>query len=350
MENNPLPNWHYWHGEPTVSALFKSIPEDFQVTEIPLTEPSGDGEHHLIWLEKVNLNTAFVAEQLAKYLQVPLRNVSYAGRKDKYALTRQYFSVQMPKRTAPDFSQWQLAGAQILSCTRHNRKLRIGALRGNRFDICLRELSQSDELDNRLARIRDQGVPNYFGQQRFGNGGSNLLLGLRMADGEPIRNRNRRSMAISALRAKLFNDYISARLQQGRFEQAISGDVMQLAGSQSFFVAETIDSEIIRRLNERDIFITGPLWGEDNSPALNSAAELEHKVFVQQQSVCQALNGLSLQQERRAIKLLPQNMQWHWQDDTLQLSFSLPSGCFATAVLRELVNVNEGAADENSAE
>ena len=307
------------------------------MTEIPLVEPSGEGEHLLIWLEKRHLNTAYVAEQLARFFNVHLRAVSYAGRKDKHALTRQYFSVHLAAKPVPDVNEFSLPGAEILRAERHNRKLRTGALRGNRFTIRLTDVA-GDDVTSRLQKIATEGVPNYFGEQRFGNQGSNLTLGLRMCQGEVIRNRNKRSMAISALRAYLFNEYVSARLADPKLSSPIAGDVMRLSGSNSFFVADEINDEINQRLHRRDIQVTGPMFGSTASPAKHQALRLEKDICDQHSAILDGLSSINMDHDRRSVHLYPDNLTWECDRDTLTLSFDLPPGCFATSVIRELVN------------
>ena len=327
----------------------KATPEDFRVTEVLGFEPCGEGEHIFLWLQKQNLNTAFVAEALAKFTGLPLRNISYAGRKDKHAITEQWFGVHLPGKTDPDWSKFSLDGAQILRWKRHNKKLRVGVLRGNRFVLTLRDVSDCAEAERRLQLIADEGVPNYFGEQRFGNHQSNLTLGLRMLEGEAIRNRNRRNLAISALRAYLFNQFVSARVQQQRLSRPFPGDVMLLSGSNSFFVAEVIDEPILARLRERDISISAPMWGAGELAAREEALAFEQSVVQQHQNVADGLIELGLSQERRSVHLRPQQLQWQWQGNTLTLSFELPAGCFATSVVRELLIQPESPenSDEN---
>ncbi len=354
-----ISHWHYLHGQPAWKATFKQFPADFQVTEILGYDPLGEGEHIYLWVEKENLNTAFVAEQLAKFCKLPLRAISYAGRKDKYALTRQWFGVHKPGKIDYDWSQWQLEGVKVLKAIRHNKKLRTGVLKGNTFAITLREveLLAKPEIEKRLQQIKVSGVPNYFGEQRFGSSkyapqGANLVLAQKMIEGEEIRNRNKRSMAISALRSWLFNEFIHARLTAGKFATPQQGDAMQLAGSHSFFIVEQVDETIQSRLKSGDIQITAPMWGKGELPSQFDVNVQEQALAGQHVQICQALESLGLEQERRAIHLAPQDMQWHWQDNDLVLNFSLPSGAFATSVLREVFElITSGDGDnENSAE
>jgi len=251
-------HWHYLHGKPLVMGVLKERVEDFIVRECLGYDPSGEGEHIYLWVRKQGLNTAFVAEEIAKFCQLPLRAVTYAGRKDKYAVTEQWFSVHKTGLTEYEWAKFTLAGAQILKAIRHNKKQRIGVLKGNQFELVVRNLSAIEGLQQRLELIAAKGVPNYFGGQRFGDTkhhqqGGNLVLAQAMIAGEAIRNRNKRPMAISALRASLFTQFVDQRIRQNCFAQPLVGDLMILSGSASFFCAELSHPHIMPRPQSADI-------------------------------------------------------------------------------------------------
>ncbi|MFT4747222.1 MAG: tRNA pseudouridine13 synthase [Congregibacter sp.] len=339
---------HWLHQYPKLDILgqFKSSAEDFQVTEVLGYEPIGEGEHIYLWVRKTGLNTAYLAEQIAKFTQLPLRAVTYAGRKDKHAQTEQWFSVHLPGKGEFDWTQFNESGAKVLKSIRHNKKLRTGVLKGNRFNILIKQLSSSSGIDERLQQIKKTGVPNYFGSQRFGNTlhdprGGNLVLADKMVNGEAIRNRNKRSMAISALRSWLFNEIVHSRLLNGHLNKPLFGDVMQLAGSHSFFCAQQIDNSIEQRIEQRDIYLSAPLWGEGQLASQSEAFHFEQSFAKQHPTVTQTLEDLGLKQERRAINLFPNDLEWSLTNDTLKLSFSLPAGTFATSVLREVIDVKD---------
>ncbi|GAA0342303.1 tRNA pseudouridine(13) synthase TruD [Bowmanella denitrificans] len=330
-------HWQYLQGQPSGTGLLKAFAEDFIVREQLGYEPCGEGEHIYLWVRKNGLNTANVAEQLARFAGVHPRNVSFSGRKDKYAITEQWIGVHLPGKTDPDWNAFTLPGVDILKAVRHNRKLRTGTHKANAFELVLREISQVDEVNSRLSKL-GAGVPNYFGEQRFGNRNGNLHLGARMLAGETIRDRQKRSMAISALRAWLFNEIVSCRIRDKYFNQPMDGDIMLLAGSNSFFCAEQWDETLQQRLNSQDILLSAPMWGEGALASKGAALAYESAQVQQHAELCAGLAALGLKQERRALVEYPQNLVWHWQEDCLHLSFSLPAGGFATAVTRELFN------------
>lgn len=339
-------HWQYQYPKLAISGLLKSSAEDFRVTEQLGYEPTGEGEHIYLWVQKTGLNTAYLAEQIAKFTKLPLRAVTYAGRKDKYAQTLQWFSVHLPGKGEFDWSQFSEPGAQVIRAIRHNKKLKTGVLKGNQFDITLRQLTSTEGVEPRLQLIKQQGVPNYFGQQRFGDQrydprGGNLVLAEKMLHGEIIKNRNKRSMAISALRSWFFNEMVHKRLVNQHFAEPLCGDVMQLAGSQSFFVATEINQDILARLQSRDIYMTAPLWGAGSPASELDSSTFEKHCALNAQKATDTLAALGLKQERRAIRLFPDDLEWEISDNNLRLSFSLPAGAFATSVIREVMEVKQ---------
>ncbi|QHJ12793.1 tRNA pseudouridine synthase D [Paraglaciecola mesophila] len=336
--------WHYLHSEPEAKGIFKQQPDDFIVQEILGYAPLGEGEHIYLWVRKEGLNTAYLAEQIAKFAQLPLRAVTYAGRKDKHSVSEQWFGVHKPGKAEYDWTKLDVPGATVLKAIRHNKKLRTGVLKGNKFTILLRDVIETDALEKRIEQVNISGVPNYYGPQRFGDSrydpkGSNLVLAEKMLEGEAIRNRNKRSMAISALRSWLFNEVVSERIAAGYFNQPLQGDVMSLAGNASYFVSEHIDESIKQRLADRDIYISGPLWGKGELASTGTALALEKSVISKHPKVSKTLADLGLEQERRPIVLYPSNLTWTWQQNNLRISFDLPSGTFATSILREILHI-----------
>ncbi|MFT2089810.1 tRNA pseudouridine(13) synthase TruD [Paraglaciecola sp. 2405UD69-4] len=339
-----IQHWSYLYPKLNISGLFKDSPCDFQVKEVLGYEPIGEGEHIYAWVRKTGLNTAFLAEQIAKYAKLPLRAVTYAGRKDKHAQTEQWFGIHLPGKTDIDWSNFDVDGAEVLKTIRHNKKLRTGVLKANHFKIRIKELTDTAGLEERLETISTLGVPNYFGEQRFGDTrydpkGGNLVLAEKMIAGEPIRNRNKRSMAISAMRSWFFNEVIHHKIQNNTLTTPQLGDVMELAGSNSFFCVDEINDTLINRLKQRDIFISAPMWGAGNLPSKEAVLAFEESIASANKSVTETLESLGLKQERRAAHLYPTNLKWIIDNNTLTLEFSLPSGAFATSVLRELVNI-----------
>lgn len=327
-------------GEPGATARVRTTPEDFRVTEIPLLDPDGGGEHAWVLIRKRLENTAGVAERLARFCNVPLRDVSYAGMKDRQAVTEQWFSVQLPGREDPDWAALDSETLTVIRHARHARKLRRGALQGNAFRLVLRDL-QGDlaGLQRRLEVIRNEGVPNYFGEQRFGRDGANLHTALRLFSNPRVRlSRLKRGLALSAARSLLFNRVLSQRVADGSWNRALAGDALQLQGSHSYFVAAVIDPELRARIARHDLHPTGPLHGRGRSDVQHDCLALETGILAEYPDVLAGLEAAGLKQERRALRMTVTGLQWDWTAaDELQLQFSLPAGSYATSVLRELV-------------
>ena len=323
---------------PKQTALLKAECADFMVKEQLGYDMSGDGEFVAVKVRKTDCNTLFVGEQLAKFAGISARNMSYAGLKDRKAVTEQWFSLQMPGKPTPDFSQFSLEGVEILDVTRHQRKIRIGSLQGNHFEILLRNAEETDELKVRLDFLAKNGFPNYFTEQRFGRDGNNLTQALRWANGEiNVKDRNKRSFYLSAARSEIFNLIVSKRMELDLAQQILVGDVLQLNGSHSWFVVDESEdlAQLQQRLAQQDVLLTAPLIGEEEK----SAVDFEHEIFAQYQALFALMRQERMKAARRPILMQPQQFQWQFEPNGLHLQFALPAGSYATALIRELVNV-----------
>ena len=323
---------------PKQTALLKAECADFVVKEQLGYDMSGDGEFVAVKVRKTDCNTLFVGEQLAKFVGISARNMSYAGLKDRKAVTEQWFSLQMPGQPTPDFSQFSLEGVEILEVTRHQRKIRIGSLQGNHFEILLRNAEETDELKVRLDFLAKNGFPNYFTEQRFGRDGNNLTQALRWASGEiKVKDRHKRSFYLSAARSEIFNLILSKRMELNLAQQILVGDVLQLNGSHSWFVVGESEDlvQLQQRLAQQDVLLTAPLIGEEEK----SAVDFENEIFAQHQALFALMRQEHMKAARRPILMQPQQFQWQFEPNGLRLQFALPAGSYATALIRELVNV-----------
>ena len=329
------------HGEPCGSALLKETAEDFQVDEVLDIPLSGSGEHLWLWVEKRNLNTEDAARRIAKAARLPIKAVSYAGLKDRQALTRQWFSLHLPGKTDPDLSAAEDDSLRLLKQVRHSRKLQRGAHAANGFTLRLTHLQADREaLEQRLLRIQAEGVPNYFGLQRFGFDGGNVAQAREFAARQELPvQRNLRSRLLSAARSYLFNRVLAARVANGTWNRAQVGDLLAFTDSRSFFPAGEAECSD-PRLTILDLHPTGPLWGEGETPATGATGKLEQELAMRESELCTWLQQAAMAQERRILRLPIAGLAWHYPaPDILQLSFVLPSGCFATAVVRELLEL-----------
>ena len=336
-------DWRYAHEGPVGQCLFKSKLSDFRVNEVLPFDPEGEGEHALLLVEKTGENTDWVAGQLAEYARVKRQSVSYAGRKDRQGVAQQWFCVSLPGKPDPDWGALPLDNVRVLESARHRKKLRTGALKGNRFSITLREVdTERSALEALLNTVSLHGVPNYFGPQRFGHGGQNVQRALALFSGRIKAPRNKRSIYLSAARAWLFNQIVSERVRKQSWNQYLQGDVLGFCRSNSL-IFDTTDNTIPQRVQCGDISPTAALWGGGDSMVSGQVAELEQSIISETPELSEGLSDAGLKQERRITRLIPQEMQWRWVDSrTLVLDFYLPKGCFATSVLRELLHCHEG--------
>ncbi|MGI2107936.1 tRNA pseudouridine(13) synthase TruD [Shewanella frigidimarina] len=332
---------HYLFGKPISQADLRTHNSDFIVKEILPFTPTGEGEHHMLHVRKNGMNTVYVAEILAKFAKVHPKEVTFAGQKDKNAITEQWFGIRIPGKETPEWTQLNDDKLTILSSSRHSKKLRIGALLGNRFVLTLRNINDTADVESRLQQIAKLGVPNYFGEQRFGHDGKNLILGRQMlSGGRNIKDRHKRSMYLSAVRSNIFNQVVSFRLANHQVD-TVAGDCVMLAGSKSYFTAEVWDDVLNSRLAEKDIQLSAPLWGRGTPLAQGEALALELTPLVELSADLQGLEEAGLSQERRPLLLEPQGMKWQFDADTLTVEFVLPAGSYATSVLRELADYQD---------
>lgn len=330
-------------GPPALRGVLRATPDDFAVTELPGFEPSGDGPHALLLVEKRGRNTLDVIDALARVAGVRSRDVGYCGLKDRHATTRQWLSV--PAERAAGAGDWEGDGWRVVETTRNRRKLRVGAHRGNAFVLRVRDLEGDDtDLDARVRALAAHGAPNYFGPQRFGQDRANLRRARRwFCDGERLGRRQRR-FALSAARAWVFNRVLSARVADGSWQHLLEGEPASLDGSRSFFLPEAgADADLAARLAALDIHPSGPLWGAGPAPASADCAARENDALRDLGWVCDGLAAAGLKHERRALRLRVAGLTVQREDAGLILAFTLGRGAFATAVVHELVDVAEGA-------
>lgn len=344
------------HGGPAGHGAIRVRPEDFRVVEDTGYTPSGQGEHLWLEVEKRGMNTVDVARRLAQLAGVPVRAVGFAGLKDRNAVTRQPFTIQLPGREDPDCSAWSHDGSDgamhIVSVSRHNRKIQRGRLAGNRFELVVRELEgDRGELDARLDRIAAFGVPNGFGEQRFG--GNNIARAHRLFRGELRRkpSKSKRGFYLSAARSLIFNQVLERRIASGTWNKVIDGEIVMLDGSRSTFAADAADPEIQARCKAQDLHPTGPLVGEGEPAVTDAVAALEREVVAGERELAEGLAKFRLNTERRPLRMRVIDLEWEFQGEkTLVLRFSLRAGCYATAVLRELLEYRDASQDARSVE
>ena len=310
------------HGALTATAIFRAHPEDFQVDEDLGYLPSGSGEHVFLHICKRGENTAWVAEKIAELANVNVMDVGYCGRKDRHAVTAQWFSVYLPKVPEPDWSLLNTQSIYLLSVSRHQHKLRRGEHQQNHFVIRLRDVKTEDRnlLQQKMNAIFTQGVPNYFGEQRFGRDGNNLQEAEAiLVGGKRYRDKQKRGLMLSAARSYLFNQVLAARVLANNWVELLDGEVGGVP--------------------------TGPLWGRGRPLVSGDLLELEQAALTEWAQWCDGLEHAGLSQERRALQLTPSDSSFSWAEDDLVLHFSLDAGEFATAILHEIAVLQNQSTD-----
>ena len=384
---NVIPQWAYAYGEPQIKGCFRVKEEDFFVEEHLPFDLTHEGEHWFLFVEKVGQNTDWVAQQLARALGVSPRLVSYAGLKDRHAVTRQWFSIHLPGINDISLQAFEtIEGIQLLKVDKHNKKLRRGSIQHNAFALRLRDcaLSGSDLIEEdgkgdktnrsengsvlnesvlnegvleahslvtvqqcinqRLQKIKEQGVPNYFGEQRFGHQGNNISQALLLFEGKrgssQRLSKQKKGLYLSAARSFIFNHMLSDRVEEGHWCRYIPGDLMMFERGGSFFQVMTEEEAhtIQARIDSGELSPSGLLWGEPAKlRCSDEAAKIEQKVADEFVPLCEGLVEQGVKSERRQFILRPKELEWTWesQHDVL-LKMVLPSGSYATSVLREL--------------
>ena len=328
---------------PGIGGELKQEPGDFEVEELPAYVPSGAGEHLFLWIEKTGITTEQLTQQLVQTLRVANRDIGVAALKDRHAIARQFVSI--PAKFADRVALLESPQIRVLSATLHGNKLRTGHLRGNRFSILLRNVPpQALDLALPIAsRLQQLGVPNYFGDQRFGTAGETAQLGFDLLKGEkvpedihPSRRRFLLKLALSAAQSVLFNQNLAARVLAGHLHRVIQGDVLQVAASGGVFICEDVAADQ-PRFDVREVLPTGPMFGPKMKLATGAVAEQEAQLL---QNAGLTSENFSRFKEltsgtRRPVLIVPGDLAVHQETDGLRFQFVLPSGSYATILLRE---------------
>ena len=316
----------YAYGQPEASASFRVEPEDFHVDENLGFEPMGEGEHVYLHVWKRGENTAWVAEKIAGLAQIQIMDVGYCGRKDRHAVTTQWFSVYLPKKELePDWTALNSDSIKILLISRHQHKLRRGDHQTNHFVIRLRDFVVADKpcFEQKINKVLEQGVPNYYGEQRFGRNGNNLPEAHAiLVEGKRIRDKQKRGLMLSAARSYLFNQVLAARVLANNWQTLLAG--------------------------EPESYPTAPLWGRGRSAAAGDALSAENNAMDAWAEWRDGLEHAGLSQERRALILKPSAASWCWLEADLEIRFMLGSGEFATTILRELTVLQSAIKTESA--
>ncbi|KAA3638006.1 MAG: tRNA pseudouridine(13) synthase TruD [Proteobacteria bacterium] len=327
----------------TAAGDIRASATDFRVIEHHEVNFTESGEHLWFNIEKTDSNTAWVATQLASACKVPARQVGFAGMKDRHAVTQQWFSVQLPKISDIELITAKLPDeVTILEHHWHQSKIKTGQLKFNEFILVIRNVNgDQTAIEENIVLVEQRGVPNYFGPQRFGHDLNNIQQAKDwFADKIRVNNKKLRGILISTARSHIFNLIVAHRIKHDLWQQVIPGDILQLDQSHSWFPAsDATETELTERLSDFDIHITAALWGEDQVQSTDQCAELENSIAATLPEYQPGFIQHRVKQDRRAIRIYPNELQHQWQDDALLLSFKLQPGAYATSVLREIIQI-----------
>lgn len=341
--------------------VFNSSPRDFTVEEIPLYEFTGEGEHLVLKVRKKEMTTWEMLDAISNHVGIRRRDMGYAGLKDKHAMTIQYISL--PAKFEEKLEAFTHEKIKILESVRHNNKIRVGHLKGNRFSIRLKKVLgvQKDKLDSVLKWIKANGVPNYFGNQRFGTDGNNWIDGKKLIEGKlKIRDRKTKEFLMGAYQSYLFNGWLSKRMElnlllekfseadteqlldlpegslkwtkaQPSFFKLVEGDVMMHYPYGRLFNVENLEEEA-KRFESKDIAPAGLLPGRRTKRSEGVAGRIEAP-FAEEMN----LNGA-----RRYAWIQVTEIKKNYVEEKAhyELEFALPKGSYATNVLDVLRGTN----------
>ena len=339
---------HAWGG-PLATGVLRSSPEDFNVDEILGFDAGGEGPHALLRVRKRGANTEWVARELARAANCKPFDVGFAGMKDRNAVTTQFYTVPRGKRTAEEFLGLAGEGYEVIAAAPHQRKLPRGALAGNRFDITVREFEcDAATLAGRVAGIAAGGVPNYFGEQRFGRDAGNLVDVVRAAErgADAGRGRSRgrgdAGFMLSGARSLIFNAILAQRVTDGTWNTLQSGDVANLDARGSVFPVDAVDADLIARVAALDVHPTAPLVGADAALSTGAVRAQEEAIAALFPEALAVIARERMKSERRALRIRIRALEHEYADGVLRLRFELPAGSFATTALREIIGTGHG--------
>lgn len=334
---------------PGIGGRMRAELEDFQVEEVPAYLPCGEGDHIYAWVEKRGMTTAVLIREMAKALDIRDSDIGAAGMKDKFAVTTQMLSLP-PPLTPEQVMALRIEGASIKTAARHGNKLRTGHLKGNRFVLRVRDLDcpaaeaaeRTQAILQRLAK--SPGAANWYGAQRFGRAGDNAKVGKALVTrtktgGKTPRGRQRR-LYISAYQSQLFNDLLESRLRDDLYATVLDGDVLQKRDSGGMFVSDD-KAEDQARFDKGELSLTGPMFGHKmKSPRTDSEAEERESSVLAREGIelgsfahlSKLANGT-----RRAFSVVLEDAEAAAMDESVEVRFTLPSGSYATAIMREII-------------
>ena len=323
---------------PGIGGVLKSRPEHFVVEEILPYQPCGQGEHVYITFRRSGWNTADAARSIQDRLALARSDVGWGGRKDKTAVVVQTLSVRCGLKRSLDDIKNALTELpfEIVDIKRHGNKIKTGHVAANRFTIVVNQPAP-DALPRALViaeRLKQTGVPNYYGPQRFGHQLQNVYRGFSLFAAPKQGRRN--PFMVSVVQSVLFNIWLKQRMQTDSFGQLIAGDMVKKTDTGGMFTAEDLSVDN-RRFMAGEIVFTGPIFGFKMRPATQAAGKREADLLEQFDLTSEDFRPLRAPGSRRLAIVRLVDLTIAEMADGLQFRFTLPSGAYATTVMREFM-------------
>ncbi|MDA1138330.1 MAG: tRNA pseudouridine(13) synthase TruD [Planctomycetota bacterium] len=326
-------------GLPGIGGALKVEPSHFIVEEIPLYEPEGEGEHIYVTLRREGQTTRQVQMELCRLFELHDQAVGCAGLKDKHARTTQTFSLHMPgdEQQVAERIQAEM-DVEMFSAKRHLNKLKTGHLIGNRFTILVVNVEDAAlGLAERIAaKLNKFGLPNFYGEQRFGRDGENAKTGKEILKGKRLRKHWLRKLMLSAYQSQMFNEWLVARMERGWFGEILAGDVARKEETGGMFDVEDAQTDQARFM-DREISYTGPIFGKKMRKASGLPGDLEEAILAGEEVTLEQFRKAKVDGTRRRACLFLADLSLSQQSGGLSFSFSLPKGSYATTVMREFM-------------
>jgi tRNA pseudouridine13 synthase len=325
---------------PGTGGRIKERVEDFIVEEVPLYQFSDGGDFAFLLVEKTDLSSLDLVKVIREHLDLEDHEVGLAGLKDKRAITRQWVSLPFEKASEDRLASLVDKGIRILQKRRHTNKLRIGHLLGNRFSVLIRQPDQ--QAENRATSImqslQKQGLPNFYGAQRFGARGDNPQKGLALLQGKyRLHSVRQRKLLISACSSLLFNLTLKDRMERDFFTRLLPGDIAKKHETGGLFLVSNTANEQ-PRADRLEISATGPIWGKKMKKALDEAGRLEERVLTSQGLTPEVF--LKQPGGRRSLRVVLREFTMQSEPEGLRLEFFLPKGSYATVLLDEIMKIS----------
>ena len=330
---NSVYDLQHLYGLPKSFAKIKMKPCDFKVYENLKYSFAGVGEHYVYKVRKTGENTQFVANELARFANTNPKNIGFAGLKDRHAVTEQWFSIYVPKNREFSLDKFQKSytNIQIIEKNKHNKKIKKGDVSYNTFNIKIRNISNLDDVVKKINFVKTSGFPNYFGPQRFGKDNANIQSALEL--NQRRVSKNLKSIYLSAIRSYFFNEILSERIHRNIHRTELDGDFYLKAKD---FEDNQFMLDYLQDTQDKSFFLTGSLLGDNRPEKINDIGLLENGIISKNRDLFNIIKCNRMQLSQRLLIIKPMNLSYYIDLDSICIKFDLPSGVYATSLMREL--------------